>query len=123
MTDTTVGTKAVEFDGTIENAYGLPLDTSIAYEGVYDHVLDNASIPAKEMPDDEAILALVNNKRKANARQKAMQEALDAAGIKKPTLDNSVDLQISTIVKSLVASGKYDKAGAEKQAKSMLGLA
>ena len=123
MTDSTVGTKTVEFDGTIENAFGLALETAVPYEGTYVHILDNASIPSDEQPSAEDILALVNNRRKANARQSAMNKALSDAGIEKPTLKDSVDLQIATLVKALVASGKYDKDGATKQAKAMLGIA
>jgi len=123
MTDTTVGTKTVEFDGTIESAYGMQLDKALPYDGTYEHILDHASIPAKELPDNDDILTLVNNKRKANARQKAMKEVLDAAGIKAPTLETSQALQLSTMVKSLVASGRYDNASAEKFAKQALGIA
>lgn len=137
MTDTvsTEAGKTVEtFEGQIENAYGRPLSqnrfkdgktpvTVIKYSAEYEKVTDYDAIPSKEMPDKDDILALVNNARKANARQKAMQSALDDAGVIKPTLEDDVELQIAGMVKSLVASKKYDEAGARTLAKQMLGIA
>lgn len=124
MTDAVAGptTKEVEFDGTMENAYGSPLETAITFEGSYEHILNYEAIPAKELPDEDDVLSYVNAKRKANARQKSMQDALDAAGIVKPTLENNVSLQIRTMVKSLVASGKYNEKQATDFAKSALGV-
>lgn len=109
MTDT-VETKSVdirEFEGTIENAYGQELETAIAFKGSYEHVLSYESISPKELPDREDIVSFVNAKRKANARQKSMQAALDAAGIKKPTLDDPA-VQYREMVKILVKSGKSE---------------
>ena len=100
--------KTVEFDGVMENAYGKELETALSFDGSYEHILNFESIPAKELPDNDDLLTLVNNKRKANARQKAMQAVLDNAGIKKPTLENDRDLQIRTMVKVLVATGKTE---------------
>lgn len=114
--------KTVEFDGVMENAYGQKLDAAIPFEGTYEHLLNFESIPAKESLSEDDILKVVNDARKANARQKAMQDALDTAGIKKPTLENNSELQISTMVKSLVASGKYTKESATVFARTALGL-
>lgn len=110
------------FKGTIENAYGQPLDKAIAFSGDFEKLEKGDEIPAKENPDAEEILNYVNSKRKANARQKAMQTVLDAAGIEKPTLENNVDLQVRTMVKSLVASGKYSEEQATTFARTALGL-
>lgn len=114
--------KTETLKGTMENAYGQPLPTIIAYKGEFESFTSLDEIPANEKPGDEDILAFVNNKRKANARQKFMNEALQAAGIQKPTLEDNPDLQVSTMVKALVASGKYDKDAAEKIARQTLGL-
>jgi len=110
------------FEGTIESAYGSELATPIAFIGEYEHVLVYDAITAKELPDKDDVLTLVNNKRKANARQKAMQSALDDAGIKKPTLEDSDELKIKAIVSGLVASKKYNQENATALAKQMLGL-
>ena len=114
--------KTVEFDGVMENAYGSKLDKAIKFDGTYEHILNFESIPAKEQLSNEDILKVVNDARKANARQKAMQDALDANDIKKPTLENNSDLQVKTMVKSLVASGKYNEESATAFARTALGL-
>lgn len=116
------GVKTVTFSGTIENAYGKTLPTPINYEASYEEILSYDAIPPKELPDKDDVLSMVNNARKANARQKAMQSALDAAGIVKPTLESDVDLQVKTIAKALVASGKYTQETAEAAARATLGL-
>jgi hypothetical protein len=111
-----------KFDGTIANAYGKELDTVLAFEGDYQHILFFSAIPAKEMLDEKEILAVVNNKRKATARATCMQKALDDAGIQKPTLKDDSELQVKTIAKGLAASGKYTEESALALARQMLGL-
>ncbi len=121
MTETVSGPteKDVEFDGTIENAYGEKLEDcsykdgstpvkSLDFSGSYKQLQNFESIPAKEMPDNDDVLTLVNNKRKANARAKAMQDVLDNAGVQKPTLKDK-DFQIKSMVKVLVAAGKSEE--------------
>lgn len=135
QTTTTEQGKTVEtFDGVIENAYGRKLDankfkegfspvSTLKYTAEYEKVTDYDSIPEKEMPDKDDILALVNNARKANARQKAMQKALDEAGVIKPTMEDDDELKIASIVKGLVASKKHTEEAARVIAKQLLGLA
>jgi hypothetical protein len=137
MTDTTStenGVTVETFEGTIESAYGRKLGenkfkpgfsavSTVKYSAEYEKLGSYDAIPEKEMPDKDDILALVNNARKANARQKAMQKALDDAGVIKPTMEDDDELKISSIVKGLLASKKYDEAGARQLAKQMLGIA
>jgi len=137
MTDTLStesGVTVETFDGVIENAYGRKLDankfkdgkqvvSSLKYSANYEKLTSYDAIPEKEMPDKDDVLALVNNARKANARQKAMQSALDEAGVIKPTMEDDDELKIASIVKGLLASKKYDEAGARQLAKQMLGIA
>jgi esterase/lipase superfamily enzyme len=118
MTDT--ATSVVAFDGVMENAYGSRLESPIAFNGSYDHVLNFEDIPRNEQLSEADILKVVNDARKANARQKAMQKALDDAGIVKPTLESSPELQLRNMVKSLVASGKYTEEQATTFAKAAL---
>ena len=133
MTEAVAGptTKSVEFDGTMENAYGSALkDASykpgfdavkaIAFKGTYEHILNFEDIPRDEKLSEADILKVVNDARKANARQKAMQDALDNAGVVKPTLESSPELQLRNMVKSLVASGKYTEEAATQFAKAAL---
>jgi hypothetical protein len=136
MTDTVStesGVTLESFDGVIENAYGRPLTQnkfkdgsspvpSIKYNASFEKLVTYDAIPEKEMPDKDDILALVNNARKANARQKAMQTALDGAGVIKPTMEDDDELKIASIVKGLIASKKYNEVGARTLAKQMLGL-
>jgi hypothetical protein len=116
------GVEVKQFDGRMENAYGKELDTPIDFEGTYEHLKSYDAIPAKELPDKKEVLAYVNRKRLANERQKAMQAALDAAGIVKPTMETDEELQIRSIVRGLVASKKHDEASARAVARQILGL-
>jgi hypothetical protein len=113
--------KKVTFDGTMENAYGKQLPTPIPFNGSYDAFENYEEVKsANELPSNDEVLAFVNNKKKANARQKAMQAALEAAGIEKPTLENDKDLQWKTMYKSLIASGKYTEEKARELTSDML---
>ena len=120
MTETETGPKTVttSFEGVIENAYGEKLSdcsyeegktpvSKLEFSGTYEALQNFESIPEKEMPDQKDILLFVNNARKANERQKAMQKVLDDAGVKKPTLKDK-DFQIKSMIKVLVAAGKSE---------------
>lgn len=111
--------KTTTFKGTMENAYGSPLPTPINYSGSFEELVKGDEIPAKESPDADELLSYVNNKRKANARQKSMQSALDAAGIAKPTLDDP-EVQFKQMVKILTTAGRSD-ADARQMANANLG--
>jgi hypothetical protein len=121
------------FTGNIENAYGNPLPKAIKFNGEFDafgpakDVYTSADWDAavaeirekNEFPNNEEITNFVNNKRKANARQKTMQAALEAAGIQKPTLEDSPELRWKTMVKTLLAA-KKTQAEAESIASAAL---
>jgi hypothetical protein len=113
--------KIETFKGTIESAYGQPLPSALTFSGSYNayESYDEAK-DAQDLPSREEQLAFINNKRKANERQKAMQATLDAAGISKPTLDDP-QVQLRTIIKALVASGR-DEATATQIAETTLGV-
>lgn len=111
--------KVTPFKGTIENAYGKALPVPLAYNGTFEELVEGDEIPAKEQPDPEEILAFVNNRRKASARQAAMNVALNAAGIEKPTLDEP-EVQHREMVKILMKAGR-DEATARQMANANLG--
>lgn len=113
--------ETIKFSGVMENAYGQKLEKPIAFDGEYEAYTSFDEIPEKEKPSEDEILNIVNNKTKANARQKSMNAALTAAGIEKPTLKDSPELQISTMAKVLMASGKYTQEQAEQIARQTLG--
>jgi hypothetical protein len=110
-----------KFSGTMESAYGQKLEKPLAFEGSYEAFTSYDEIPEKELPSQDDILNFVNNQLKANARQKAMNKVLDDNKIVKPTLKDSPELQISTMAKVLLASGKYTQEQAEAIAKQTLG--
>lgn len=108
------------FKGTIESAYGSPI-TPLKFNGEYDafETLDEVR-EAGELPKDSEILEFVNNKRKANARQKKMTEVLTANGINKPTLEDP-QFQLKSMIKILVATGKTEDV-ARQIAETTLGV-
>lgn len=100
--------KSETFKGTIESAYGSPLPSALKFEGSFDaYESYSEAQAANDLPSQDEQLTFTNNKRKANARQKSMQAALDAAGITKPTLEDP-QVQLKTIIKALVASGRSE---------------
>ena len=113
--------KSETFKGTIESAYGNPLPSALKFEGSFEayESYDEAST-ANDLPSRDEQLAFVNNKRKANARQKSMQSALDAAGITKPTLEDP-QFQLKSMIKILVTAGRSEEA-ATQLAESTLGV-
>ena len=100
--------KTEKFSGTMESAYGKTLPTKLTFSGTFQafESLDEVT-SANEQPSNDELVAFVNSKRKAAARQKSMNEALTAAGIEKPTLEDP-QVQLATIIKALVASGRSE---------------
>jgi len=112
--------KTEAFVGTMESAYGTKLDTPIKFNGTFEaYESYDDLVTANDLPSNDDVLAFVNNRRKANERQKAMQSALDAAGIVKPTLESDEGLQIATLVKVYMARGKSREV-AEQLAKAAI---
>lgn len=105
--------KVETFSGTIENAYGSKLPKDVKFNGSFDsyETIDEIRA-ANDLPSNDDIISFVNSKRKANARQKAMTAALDAAGIAKPTLENPAE-QYKQMVKILVTAGKSEAEAAK----------
>jgi hypothetical protein len=98
--------KTVKFSGVIENAYGKKLEAPITFEAEFEAFENKAEVEkANELLKDEEIVDFRNAQRKANARQKAMQAALDAAKIEKPTLENDPDLRLRKMYDIFVANG------------------
>ena len=104
--------KTTKFSGVIENAYGKKLDAPISFEAEYEAFENKAEVEAAgAMLKDEEIVDFRNAQAKANARQKAMQVALDAAKIVKPTLENDPDLRLRKMYDIFIANGStHDEA-------------
>jgi len=114
--------KTEKFKGKIENAYGKPLAVALPYEAEFDSFESIAEVnAANAYPKDADIVDFLNAKAKANARQKGMQVALDAAGIIKPTLENDGQLRLRSMLKILVAAGKTEDE-AKALASATLGI-
>ena len=93
-------------ESVIETAYGKKLDTPIPYKFSWNEYANRVEvIDAKQDPDDDAITKFVNATNKANARQKALTAALEAAGIEKPTLKTDEQLRLRKMYEILVANG------------------
>jgi len=77
--------KTETFSGVVENAYGEKLTTPVKFTGTFEAYEKYEDMQAKnDVPSNDDVLQFRNNQLKANARQKAMTEALEAAGISKP---------------------------------------
>lgn len=112
--------KTETFKFNVETAYGQTLNPAVPVEGEFEKLDSYSEIPAKELPDNDDILKYVNASRKAAARAKATTEALQKAGIEKPTAkDNSV--AIKEMAKIFKLRGDSDEV-AEQKAKAALGL-
>ena len=115
--------KTETLSGTMDKAYGQALPSPITYSGTFEVYENSGEVKAaNDMPSDEEVVQFRNSQRRNNARQKFMTEALNKAGIVKPTLETSEELRIKNIVDSLVASGN----GVEEAttiAKAALGIA
>jgi hypothetical protein len=113
--------KSETFKGTIESAYGNPLPEALKFSGAFDAYETYEEVAAaNDLPKNSEILDFVNNKRKANARQKSMQEVLTAAGINKPTLEDP-QFQLKSMIKILVTAGRSE-AEATQLAEATLGV-
>jgi hypothetical protein len=112
--------KTEKFNFNVETAYGQTLSPAIPVSGEFEAYEKYEEIPAKELPDNDDVLKFVNAKNKAAARAKATNEALQKAGIEKPTAkDNSV--AIKEMMKIFKLRGDSDEV-AESKAKAALGL-
>jgi hypothetical protein len=77
--------KSDTFKGSVESAYGEKLAKAVDFSGTFEAFENYEELTkANEIPSNDEILQFVNAKRKNNARQKAMTDALEAAGISKP---------------------------------------
>jgi hypothetical protein len=111
--------KSITKSARVETAYGNAIDP-IDFTYSYEKLEKGDSIPADEKPSDEDLLTYVNQTRNAAARSKAQAKALDAADIKKPTLEDPA-VRLATMIKVLVAAGN-SREQSEQIAKSALGL-
>jgi hypothetical protein len=106
------------FKATITTAHGNPLPKSVGDNGkltisgefdVYETVDDVRTAYAKPGEFDKFVIDSASAAAKASAVAQARTEALDAAGIKAPKMEESREMQIKSIMRGLVASGKSEE--------------
>ena len=118
--------KVTPFEGTVESAYGVKLETAVRFKGTYEKLEDadasekDALIKTQEWPSDVDIISgYINPRRLAAARAKETTAALDAAGIKKPAKDDPIVLFKNMFAQLKLA--KWNDEQANKMARQMLG--
>lgn len=127
--------KTVNFTGTMKNAHGVKLTKlklkdgspvtfkSLDYAGDYkQYESKDEMIAAEGFPSDEDIVAWRNTLVKNAARAKAANNALDAANVQKPDLENDEQLRLKSMLKVLLADGKKTEAEARAIASQVLGI-
>lgn len=99
--------KKIKFTSNTDSAYGRPIGKTITYEGEFDAYENATEVrTANDMPSDDEVVTYRNGQRKAAANQARRLEVFNEMGIQKPTLENDVLLQLTTIYKTLVAAKK-----------------
>lgn len=113
--------KAEKFEGTISSFWDQKIEPTLNFAGEY-QAFESTEEMRKlgEYPNESAILKMVNDKRKASARQSEMVKVVTEAGYIKPTLENSVQLQLKSLIKVYVAAGKSEEE-AQQIAETTLG--
>ena len=102
-------------------AYGKKLDTPIPFTfswKAYENIEEVKA--ANDLPSDEEVVKFRNNQKELSARGKALTAALDAAGYKKPTIENDEQLRLREMFKVLMASKKYTEEQARTLASTTL---
>ena len=109
---------------TANTAYGVKLDTPIVYDYKWTAYATIEELTAANdlLTADEQV-KVRNTERQNNARQKALQAALDTAGIVKPTIENDEQLRLREMFKVLMASKRYTEEAARELASNTLGIA
>lgn len=98
--------KTETFTSEAASGRGKTFDTPLQYGGEFSTYETPDEIrQANDWPNDKEILEYRNTQRKLAARNKALNAALDEAGIEKPSITNSESLRLAGMVKILVASG------------------
>jgi len=114
--------KTETFKALAETAYGKKLAQSIEYPVEYDAYTSYAEVvSANDLLSEQETVDTRNTQRKANARQKALQVALDAAGIVKPTIENDSQMRLRKMYDLFMANGA-SSSEARIKASNALGI-
>lgn len=109
---------------TTSTAYGKALDTPLPYSFSWDtyESIDEVRAANDLLNDSEQVKAR-NRERQNNARAKALEAALKAAGFEKPTLENDPQMRLKEMLKVLMSTKKYTEDAARDLASTTLGIA
>jgi len=105
-----------------KTAYGKVLATPLTYEYKWTaYETDEELVAAKDELTLEEQRKTRNTERQNNARQKALQAALDAAGIVKPTAENDPQIGLRDMFKTLQTAKLADgsRRYSDEEAKSI----
>jgi hypothetical protein len=117
-------------EATARQAYGKKLPKPITHSFKYMafETLDEIRAAGKEMKDSD-ILDFWNNKAMLSARSESQTETFKKHNVVKPTLENSEELRLKSVVAALVVARGPDgelmypnEDAARKQAAQMLGI-
>jgi hypothetical protein len=103
-------------------AYGRTLDEPITYAYKWTEYPDPATLAEhKDELTLEEQVKVRNVERQGKARQAALTAALDAAGIKKPTIETDEQLRLREMFKVLMSTKLYTEEKARELASQNLG--
>lgn len=112
--------KTETFTATAESAYGKKLDTPIKYQVTFEKYENIGEVrTANDLFKDDEVVDVRNAQKKAAARAKFLQVALDAAGIVKPTLENDSQLRLKSMADIFRANGCSEQEAREKAAQAL----
>jgi hypothetical protein len=115
--------KTVTKTASVSKVQGIELPEELTFTYSFEELVKGDAIPADEQLDDEDIRRAVNAKRNATERSKEQTKTVKASGFELPSQKISEpEVQVKTMVRALVASGKYSQEQAETFARNTLGL-
>jgi hypothetical protein len=109
--------------GRIDNQWDKPIVPALTYSGMAKQFATIEEVKlAGAWPNEKSILKMVNAKEVAKKRAELIKAALDAAGIKAPTLEDDSEA-IKATAKVLMARKKAEtQEEAEAMAREILGI-
>lgn len=102
--------KTETFTAEASSGRGKTFDKPLQYGGEYEVYESPDEIRQRnDWPSDDDVLEYRNTQRKLAARNKALNQALDDAGIEKQTINNSESLRLAGMVRILMAAGDSEE--------------
>lgn len=115
--------KTETFEGTVDTVGGKKLPETLRFDVIVELFESHAEMMAAKAgltPKEQ--LKARNTQLRNKARASAQEAALEAAGIEKPTLENSEDMRVANMAKSFIAKGMSVEKARAKAAKILAEL-